>query len=77
MAGSTKTEFQASVYAEQGKKELLRSSAGHSEEPSSIIAPGLDQFYEFLYRYGLALVLFSSVAYSFWLIWAVDFSGGK
>lgn len=75
MAGSTKTNFQTSVYTEQSTKEMSRVSADQSH--SSIIAPGLDQFYEFLYRYGLALVLFSSVAYSFWLIWAVDFSGGK
>lgn len=79
MAGSTKTEFQASVYAEQGKKEMPRSSTeplGERSDGSAIIAPGLDQFYEFLYRYGLALVLFASVAFSFWMIWALDFSGG-
>lgn len=75
MAGSTKTEFQTNVYAEQGKKEMPRSSTEPSGG-SSIIAPGLDQFYEFLYRYGLALVLFASVAFSFWMIWALDFSGG-
>lgn len=72
MAGSTKTEFQAGVYTEQGP----RSSTGHSGEKSPIIAPGLDQFYEFLYQYGLTIVLFSTVGFSFWLIWAVDFSGG-
>lgn len=68
MAGSTKVEFQTGV--------LRPSSTEQSKENTSIIAPGLDQFYEFIYRYGLALVLFASVAFSFWVIWAVDFSGG-
>jgi|GEM_PF-5020478 hypothetical protein len=71
MAGSTKADLQASV--------LQRSSVGQSkgEESQYIIGPGLDMIYEFLNNYGLAILLFTSVALSFWVIWAVDFSVGK
>ena len=35
----------------------------------------IDGFYEFIYNYGLALALFGSLAFFFWVLWAVDLSG--
>ena len=74
MAGSTKAELRTDAYTERG-----HSSVGQSEEGSRsyLVAPGLDQFYELLSRYGLAVLVFGSVAFGFWLLWAVDFSGGR
>jgi hypothetical protein len=77
MAESAKTEFQAGVYTEQGRKESRHSSTDRSQEGHSyIVAPGLDYLYEFLNRYGLAILVAVLTYLSFWIIWAVDFSGG-
>ncbi|TAJ98412.1 MAG: hypothetical protein EPO39_18375 [Candidatus Manganitrophaceae bacterium] len=70
MAGSTKTEFKTSV--------LQHSSTAPAEENHShIIAPGLDQFYEFLYNYGLPLILFASLALGSLYMWTMNFNVGK
>ena len=74
MAGSTKTDIRTNVYSEEGKKE---SRLGEPNNGSYIIGPGLDQFYEFIYRYGLPILLFTSVILFFWFMWSIDFSGSK
>lgn len=76
MAGSTKAGVQTSVYTE-GKSQLGHSAVGSEKESKYIIGPGLDQFYELIDVWGLAFLVFASVALSFWVVWAVDFSGGK
>jgi len=63
MAVSAKTEFQAG-YTETGTKEGRRTSAGNSHR--SIIAPGIDQFFEIFYRFGLYMLLFGLLAFSCW-----------
>jgi hypothetical protein len=74
MAETIKTEFQTGVYTEQGR----RSSGKKLKESdnSYIIGPGIDLLYEFLYRYGLHISVVVLTYLSFWIIWAVDFSGG-
>ena len=77
MAELTKTEFQTGAYTDQNRKDLRRSSSEQREEKSRyIIAPGLDQFFDFFYEYGPFLLLLAGTYLSFWIIWAVDFSGG-
>lgn len=75
MAGSTKVEFQTGIYPEQGRKEARHSV---EERPKGhIIGPGIDQFYEIFYRWGGHMLLAAMFYLSFWIIWAVDFSGAK
>lgn len=40
----------------------------------SIVAPGLDLFYEGMVRYGAALTLFGSLVLFAWMLWAMDYS---
>lgn len=64
MAVSATTEFQAGGYTETGTQEGRRASAGSGRR--SIIAPGIDQFFEIFYRFGLHLLLLGLLAFSCW-----------
>jgi hypothetical protein len=74
------------VWRKMATSSANASRAGHSGEAvagaspfrkRSILAPfkaSLDLFYEFLYRLGLPLLLFGSLAYFGWVLWSMDYS---
>ncbi|MFY9270957.1 MAG: hypothetical protein WAO55_14535 [Candidatus Manganitrophaceae bacterium] len=53
-----------------------RTSSPSSDE-SPVVAPGLDQFYEIIFRYGMPMILVGSLFTFLYLLLTVDFSRPK
>ena len=82
MSGSAKNPVSSTIIG--GARPLVAAPApglsGQDREMSpgprrNFLKAGIDGFYGFLYNYGLALTLFGSLAFFFWVLWAVDLSG--